>query len=129
MFRDAKNTLGPDLGSSPSRSSETSLAPAPTQSLVMPKGSVVLFDPYSQEADQGGRATASTTTTGSVVLFDPYSQEMVVYTKPGGSVVIPSPSLAPASDPARGASMALRLVQLVLLSSVAVVIWYLLSML
>jgi hypothetical protein len=93
----------------------------------MPKGSVVLFDPYSQEADQDGRATAST--TGSIVLLDPYSQEMVVYTKPGGSVVVQSPSLASDRAPASGASKALRLVQLVLLSSVAVMIWYLLRML
>jgi hypothetical protein len=63
------------------------------------------------------------------VLFDPYSQEIVVGSRPSGSVVILSPSLAPESVTASGASKALRLVQLVLLSSVAVMIWFMLRML
>jgi hypothetical protein len=127
MSRDVKTALGSDLVSSPSRSPETPSATAPAQSLVMPKGSVVLYDPYSQEASRGGRATAST--AGSVVLFDPYSRETVVYTKPGGSGVIPNSSLASDRETASGASKALRLIQLVLLSSVAVMIWYLIRML
>jgi hypothetical protein len=127
MSRDVKNAFGSAPVSSASRSPERPFAPTPTQSMTRPRGSVVLYDPFSQEAGRDGQATGSS--TGSVVLFDPLSRDTVVYTRPGGSVVISNPPLAPASDPASGASKAWRVVQLVLLSSLAMIIWYMLRML
>jgi hypothetical protein len=62
-----------------------------------------------------------------VVLFDPYSQQMLAYTTPGDAPM--SQELVPVPVPiaAGGASTARRVLQLALLSSVAVVIWFMLS--
>jgi hypothetical protein len=127
MSRHVKTALDSDLGSSSSHSPETPFAPTPTRSMVRPKGSVVLYDPLSQEVGGSGRASASS--AGSVVLFSPYAQERVVSKRPGGSVMISSPSMDYASETESGASKALRVVQLVLLASVAVIIWFMLRML
>lgn len=62
-----------------------------------------------------------------VMLFDPYSHEMFAYTKPGGAATIPDLHTVPPAT--SGASKALRVLQLALLSSVAVMIWFMLSIL
>jgi hypothetical protein len=64
-----------------------------------------------------------------LTLFDPYSQQMIVYTKPGGMTPSPDLSPAPGGDAAGGTSRALRLLQFALLSSVAVMVGYMLSIL
>ncbi len=58
-----------------------------------------------------------------LTLFDPYSQQMIVHTKR------PDLSPVPGGDAAGGTAKALRLLQLVLLSSLAVLVWYLLGLL
>jgi hypothetical protein len=62
-------------------------------------------------------------------LFDPYSQQVIVCTRPGGAARIPRLLPVPDGEPAAGPSRASRLLQLALLSSVAVVIWFLLRIL
>jgi hypothetical protein len=62
-----------------------------------------------------------------VMLFDPYSQQMFACTKPGDAAA--APDLHPVPHPAGGTSIALRVLQLALLSSVAVMIWFMLSIL
>lgn len=73
----------------------------------------------------------STVRRAPVVLFDPYSQQMLAYTKPGDAPMsqelVPVPVPVPVA--ARGASTARRVLQLALLSSVAVMIWFMLSIL
>jgi hypothetical protein len=54
-------------------------------------------------------------------IFDPYSQQMIAYTKPDEATS--------GGDHRRGASMASRLLQLVLLSSVVVIAWYMFGIL
>jgi hypothetical protein len=125
MSRDVKNAFGSASVSSASRSPEGPFARTPTQSMSRPRGSVVLYDPFSQEA--GGQGTGSS--TGSVVLYDPLSRDTVVYTRPGGSVVTSNHSMAPGSETVSGDSTAWRVVQLVLLASLAVIIWFMLRML
>lgn len=49
-------------------------------------------------------------------LFDPFSQQVIAYTKPDGAT-------------ASGSSKAMLLLQLVLFSSVAVMVWYMLHLL
>jgi len=63
----------------------------------------------------------------SVMLFDPYSQQIFAYTKPGDVATIQGSP--PVHGAAGGASKALRVLQLALLSSVAVMIWFMLSLL
>lgn len=67
---------------------------------------------------------------GLVELFDPYSQQMDAHGRAGSVVtVVPGFSSVPHGDAAGGASKALRLLQLALLASVAVMVWYMLSLL
>jgi hypothetical protein len=60
---------------------------------------------------------SSSTSQPPLQLFDPYSQQMIVCTKPGGDTT------------AGGTSKASLLLQLALLSSVAVMVWYMLRIL
>lgn len=62
-------------------------------------------------------------------LFDPYSQQVIVCTRPGGATKVPDLHPVPDGVAASGPSRASRLLQLVLLSSVVVVIWYMLRIL
>jgi hypothetical protein len=65
-----------------------------------------------------------------VELFDPYSQQMDAHGKTGSVVMmLPDFSSGPRSDAAGGASNAWCLLQLALLASVAVMVWYMLSLL
>jgi hypothetical protein len=59
-----------------------------------------------------------------VMLFDPYSQQMIVCTKPGGAI-----APTPGGEAASGGSKAVLLLQLLLLSSVGVLIWFMLDLL
>jgi hypothetical protein len=62
-----------------------------------------------------------------LMLFDPYSERMIVYAKPGNAPAKPEPRTAPAA--AHGPSKALRVLQLALLSSVLMVIVFMLTIL
>ncbi len=62
-----------------------------------------------------------------VMLVDPYSQEMFAYTRPDDPAMIQELRPAPAAQ--GGASTLRRVLQLALLSSVAVMIWFMLSIL
>jgi hypothetical protein len=62
-----------------------------------------------------------------VMVVDPYAQQMVAYAKPGDAAPIPDRHREPIA--AGGASTAVRLIQLALLSSLAVMLWFMLSML
>jgi hypothetical protein len=61
-----------------------------------------------------------------LAIFDPYSQRVIACSRPGGAAAIPDRRPVPAAG---GASAAVRVLQLALLSSVAVVIWFMLSVL
>jgi hypothetical protein len=62
-----------------------------------------------------------------LALVDPYSQQMFAYTRPDHVATIQD--LRPTPDVTGRASKLQRLLQLALLSSVAVLIWFMLSIL
>jgi hypothetical protein len=64
----------------------------------------------------------------SVMIFDPYSRQVLAYSKCGDAAALPDLPLAEAA-PASRAPVALRLLQLALLSSLALLIWFMLSLL
>lgn len=73
------------------------------------------------------RPTPSSIPKPPVMLVDPYSQRMFAYTKRDDAMMIQH--TRPAPDATGGASKLQRVLQLALLSSVAVMIWFMLSIL
>ena len=72
----------------------------------------------------------STNYNPPLALFDPFSQQMIVHAKAGGATQVPDPSTpAPRREAAGGVPKAVRLLQVVLLSSVALMIVYMISLL
>ena len=82
-------------------------------------------DPHLVPATQPTQASA--VHKAPLMLVDPYSQQMFAYTKIGDAAAIQD--LHPVPDAAGGASKMLRVLQLALLSSVAVMIWFMLNLL
>ena len=72
-------------------------------------------------------AQGSSIQRAPVVLFDPYSEQMIAYTHTGAASGSPGLSQLPAA--ASGVPMAVRVLQIALLSSVGVLIWLMLSLL
>lgn len=64
-----------------------------------------------------------------LTLFDPYSQQMIVCTKPGTAPGTPELAPAPSGEPTGGTSKVLLAVQIALLASVAVMVWFMLGLL
>ena len=103
MLRDVNTVPGGDPVSGLPLAPATRLAPSPTQ------------PPANRRP--------------SLELVDPFSQQMIVHTKPGTATVTPDLSPVPRRDAPGGAPKALRLLQVALLSSVAVMVCYMVRLL
>ncbi len=64
----------------------------------------------------------------SVMILDPYSQQVLAYSRSGDGTALPDLPLA-GGAPVPRAPVALRLLQLALLSSLALLIWFMISLL
>jgi hypothetical protein len=80
---------------------------------------------YPSHVLAASQAHSSSTRKAPLVLFDPYSHQILVCTQPGGAGALS----APQQRTGRGAVIALRVLQLALLSSLAVMVWFMLKML
>lgn len=78
-----------------------------------------------QYRESPGTGQGSMAVGPALAIFDPYAEQVLVYTK-SGDLTVPDLPLADGYEPV---SKAVRILQFVLLSSVALMIWYMVSML
>jgi hypothetical protein len=79
-----------------------------------------------QYRESPGTGQGSMAVGPALAIFDPYAEQVLAYTK-AGDPTIPDLPLAEGYEP--NVSKAVRILQFVLLSSVALMIWYMVSML
>ena len=80
--------------------------------------------PQYREAPSAGQGSMAV--GPALAIFDPYAEQVLAYTK-SGDPTVPDLPLAEGYEPS--VSKAVRILQFVLLSSVALMVWYMISML